>query len=127
MSATTSSIPSWVAPSLAAHPDSCTLQTCPLSLAHLSYLPTLPGNALYAAIFGLCLIAQIALCVRYHIWGFLCGMFGGLVLEIIGYAARIMMHSNPFTKTNFLMWANLDLPNSGAHVTDPSLPGISSA
>ena len=30
-------------------------------------------------------------------------MFGGLVLEIVGYVARIMMHSNPFIKSNFLM------------------------
>jgi hypothetical protein len=102
MSATITSIPG-VAPSLIANPDSCTLQTCPLSLAHTNYLPTLAGNALYASIFGLCLIAQVILCIRYRIWGFLVGMFGGLVLEIIGYVARIMMHSNPFTKTNFLM------------------------
>jgi hypothetical protein len=101
--AATTTIPSWVAPSLIANPDSCTLQTCPLSMAHFTYLPSLPGNALYAALFGLCLIVQIFLCVRYRIWGFLGGMFGGLVLEIVGYAARIMMHSNPFTKSNFLM------------------------
>jgi hypothetical protein len=103
MATTTATIPSWVAPSLIANPDSCTLQTCPLSMAHVTYLPSLPGNALYAALFGLCLIVQIFLCVRYRIWGFLGGMFGGLVLEIVGYVARIMMHSNPFTKSNFLM------------------------
>jgi hypothetical protein len=103
MAATTTTIPSWVAPSLVANPDSCTLQTCPLSMAHVTYLPSLPGNALYTALFGLCLIAQIFLCVRYRIWGFLGGMFGGLVLEIVGYVARIMMHSNPFIKSDFLM------------------------
>ena len=72
-------------------------------MAHLTYLPTLPGNALFAALFGLCLITQILISVRYRTWGFLGGMFGGVLLEVIGYVARILMHSNPFTQSNFLM------------------------
>ncbi|MCJ1478748.1 hypothetical protein MMC13_007432 [Lambiella insularis] len=104
MSATTTSIPSWVAPSLIASPDACTLSTCPLSMAHLTYRPTLPGNALFAGLFGLCLGAQILLSVRYRIWGFLGGMFGGIVLEVIGYIGRILMYSNPFIQSNFLMY-----------------------
>ena len=86
-----------------ANPDVyCTLTTCPLSLAHLSYLPSLPGNALYAALFSLLLVAQIGLGIRYRIWGFLCGMLGGIILEMLGYVFRIMMHSNPFTQGPFL-------------------------
>lgn len=41
--------------------------------------------------------------VAARTWGFLGGMFGGLVLEIIGYVGRIQMHSNPFTDSPFLM------------------------
>ena len=103
MSTTTSSIPSWVAPSLVANPDDCTLQTCPLSMSHFDYVPTLPGNALFAGILGLCLVAQIVFCIRYRIWGFLAGMIGGLALEVAGYVARVMMHSNPFSHGDFLM------------------------
>jgi hypothetical protein len=81
----------------------CTLATCTLAQAHYRYLPSLPGNALYTAIFGIFLAAQIFLGIRSRAWGYMVGMFGGLVLEIIGYVARIQMHSNPFTQTPFLM------------------------
>ena len=85
-------------------PDAdCTLKTCSLLQAHYLYVPSLPGNALYAGIFGLALAVQIIFGVRYRTWGFLGGMFGGCVLEVIGYVGRIQMHSNPFTDPPFLM------------------------
>jgi membrane-bound metal-dependent hydrolase YbcI (DUF457 family) len=84
-------------------PDAqCTLQTCSLLQAHYQYIPSLAGNALYAGIFGLLLAFQIFFGWRARTWGFLGGMFGGLVLEIIGYVGRIQMHSNPFTDSPFL-------------------------
>ncbi|EQB46069.1 Sphingoid long-chain base transporter RSB1 [Colletotrichum gloeosporioides] len=83
----------------------CTVGTCPLSCAQVEYLPTLAGNALYAAIFGLLLVAQIALGIRYKTWGFMVGMVCGLILEVVGYAGRIMLHDNPFDFNNFIMQA----------------------
>ena len=83
--------------------DLCTLQTCPLVLAHTNYIPSLGGNALYAAIFGLALITQVFFTIKYRTWGYGVAMFGGLMLEIIGYVGRIQMHSNPFAKGPFLM------------------------
>ena len=83
--------------------DLCTFQTCPLSLANFDYVPTLGGNVLYATIFGMALIAQLFFTIRYKTWGYGVAMFGGLLLEIIGYAARIQMHFNPFTSNPFLM------------------------
>ena len=84
--------------------DLCTLQTCPLALANVHYIPNLGGNALYAAIFGIALIAQFCLTIKYRgTWGYGIAMLGGLILEIIGYVARIQMHSNPFTSDPFLM------------------------
>lgn len=80
----------------------CTLQTCSLLQAHFTYLPNMAGNILYTTIFGILLILQIGFGVRYKTWGYLGGMFGGLLLEIIGYAARVQMHSNPFLKPPFL-------------------------
>ena len=87
----------------------CTLSTCPsvldgVHLAHLTYLPTVAGNALYAAIFGVLIVTQIILGIRYRTWGYMIGMFFGLLCEIIGYAGRIMMHSNPFVDANFIMY-----------------------
>lgn len=81
----------------------CTLETCPMSCAQVDYLPTLAGNAIYATAFGLLLIAQLGLGIRYKTWGFMVGMVFGLFLEIVGYAGRIMLHNNPFEFNNFIM------------------------
>jgi len=87
----------------------CTLQTCPLvldgvPLAHLSYLPSVAGNALYAGIFGLFFCLQVLFGVRYRTVGYLIGMFCGLLLEIVGYVGRVMMNSDPFINANFIMY-----------------------
>ncbi|PYI11623.1 RTA1-domain-containing protein [Aspergillus sclerotiicarbonarius CBS 121057] len=76
--------------------DYCTLDICPLSEAYVYYVPSLAGNAFYLAVFAALLIAQVGLGIRYRTWGYLIGLFGGLVLEIIGYAGRLQMHYNPF-------------------------------
>jgi hypothetical protein len=83
--------------------DFCTLQTCPISDAQVHYDPTLAGNALYSVIFVCLLVAQIIQGIRYRTWTFTSALFGGLLLEIIGYAGRILMHFNPFNFNNFLM------------------------
>lgn len=84
--------------------DLCTLQTCPLSLANFTYVPNLFGNVLYAAIFGLVLISQIGLTIKYRsTWGYGVAMACGLALEVVGYVARIQMHQNPFPSNPFLM------------------------
>lgn len=81
----------------------CTLALCPLSLAQVHYVPSLAGNALYTAIFVLVLALQLFLGIRYKTWGFMVGMCSGIILEVIGYIARIQMHSNPFRENPFLM------------------------
>ena len=58
--------------------DLRTLQTCPLVLAHVDYIPSLAGNVLYAAMFSLALIAQILFIIRYRTWGYGVAMYGGL-------------------------------------------------
>ncbi|RAH55815.1 RTA1-domain-containing protein [Aspergillus piperis CBS 112811] len=82
--------------------DYCTLTTCPLSSAYINYVPSLAGNIFYAAIFSTLLIAQLILGIRYRTWSYLTGLFGGLLLEIIGYVGRIQMHYNPFKFTPYL-------------------------
>ena len=89
-------------------PMLCTTCTCPLVLdgnllGYMSYFPSLAGNAFFAALFGLCLLPQIFLGIRYKTWGFLIAMAGGLILEILGYVARILMRDNMFTNSYFIM------------------------
>lgn len=82
--------------------EHCTLGTCPLSEAFVTYVPSLPGNVLYIALFGVMLLFQVIMGIRWKTWGYLVGMFGGLVLEIIGYAGRTQLHYNPFLFNAFL-------------------------
>ncbi|KAH8660450.1 putative RTA1 domain protein [Xylariales sp. PMI_506] len=82
--------------------NACTIETCSLEYANLRYIPSLAGNVIYAALLGLLVVAQTGLAIRYKTWGFFVGIFGGLALEIIGYAARIEIHYNPFPFDPFL-------------------------
>jgi hypothetical protein len=65
-------------------------------------LPTPAGNTVYAATFCLLLLAQLELGI-YKTWGCMAGTICGLILEVVGYAGRIMLHDNPFNFNNFIM------------------------
>ena len=84
--------------------DVCTVSTCPISYGVVEYRPNVAGNILYAALFGMLLVGQIGLGIYYRTWGFLAAVGSGLILEVIGYIGRIMLHSNPFTLDNFLVY-----------------------
>lgn len=54
---------------IAADPDDyCTIDTCPLSLANFTYVPSLGGNVTYLAIFAAILIPQVYLGIRHKTW-----------------------------------------------------------
>ncbi|KAG2421318.1 hypothetical protein HFD88_005292 [Aspergillus terreus] len=82
----------------------CTLDTCPLDWALVRYRPSLPGNALYLALFLTMLLIQIYQGFRSRIWSYLACMTCGLVLEVVGYGGRLMLHSNPFNFSSFLQY-----------------------
>ena len=86
--------------------DYCTLDICPLSEAYVEYVPSLAGNAFYLGVFAVLLVAQVVLGIRYRTWSYLAGLFGGLVLEIIGYAGRLQMHYNPFRFDPYLEYVH---------------------
>lgn len=56
----------------------CTLETCDLSLASFLYIPTLPGNAVYAGVFAALLFGQLYLNIRHKSWGYMVAMIAGL-------------------------------------------------
>jgi RTA1 like protein len=89
------------------NPDAiCNITLCDLTLAHFDYIPSLGGNTFYATIFGIYIIANIYLGIRHKAWGYMAAMFFGLVGEVIGYIARILLNQNPFDPTgnNFLIY-----------------------
>lgn len=84
--------------------NTCTYQTCCISeQGQIGYLPTIPGNAVYAGCFAILLLAQLFLGIKYKTWSFVTWMFFGIVGELIGYVARIWLHINVFSFNAFLM------------------------
>ncbi len=73
-----------------------------LQYATVTYVPTLPGNALYLAIFVVILVVQITQGIVYRTWNYMICMIFGLALEAIGYGSRIGMHLNPWASNPFL-------------------------
>lgn len=83
--------------------DNCTLSTCPIEAAYVEYQPNVPGNAIFMGVFGLLLIGQIGLGFMYRTWSYMVPMVAGLILEVLGYLGRIMLHNNPFNFDSFLL------------------------
>ena len=77
--------------------NQCTLDTCPLSDSYFAYRPSLAANALFLALFAfslICFILQVLLSRRFI--GFTIALVSGCVLEVVGYAGRLMSWKNPF-------------------------------
>ncbi|KAL2813838.1 RTA1 like protein-domain-containing protein [Aspergillus granulosus] len=83
--------------------DECTLETCSIEDAYIRYQPSVPGNAIYIALFGTLLVVQVIQTPLYRMWGFSLSMIAGLFLEVLGYSARILFHDDPFSFDWFLM------------------------
>lgn len=85
--------------------STCTLATCSVKeYGQIEYIPNLAGNAIYAGIFGLLLASQLFLGIRYKTWGYLVGMLFGLLLELLGYVGRLMLHNDIFNKNSFIIY-----------------------
>ena len=79
--------------------NQCTLDTCPLSDSYYAYRPSLPANAVFLALFAfslLCFLAQALLSRRFI--GFTIALVSGCILEVVGYAGRIVSYINPFNQ-----------------------------
>jgi hypothetical protein len=81
----------------------CTLQTCDMKYATIAYLPNVGGNVFYTECFITLLGTQIFFGIRHKTWSYLVPMIFGILLEIIGYIGRLMLHHNPFIMNNFLV------------------------
>lgn len=90
--------------------DQCTLQTCSMDQAIIRHLPSVAGNLVCLAVFGLLLLLQVGMGIFYRTRSFLAGVAFCLVLEIVGYAGRVMMmmmmmmRADPFAMAPFLMY-----------------------
>ena len=77
---------------------------CLFYWGYLEYLPNIPANAVFIAIFATGLIAQGFLGLRHRTWSFSMAMLTGIILEMLGYGARIGLHYNVSIDTWFIMY-----------------------
>ncbi|KAH8671574.1 RTA1 like protein-domain-containing protein [Xylariales sp. PMI_506] len=83
--------------------SSCTLSTCPISETSLGYVPNFGGNIFFVAWFAILTISQLVICTRHKTWSYLFGQFCGLILEAVGYGARVQLSRNPFASGPFIL------------------------
>lgn len=83
--------------------DDCTVETCCLAQSYFLYRPDYSGNLFFVIFFLVCIFPQVALGIRFKTWGYMVGMFLGLVLEAIGYCSRIGLHQDPFSQGSFML------------------------
>jgi hypothetical protein len=81
----------------------CTPSLCSLDYAVIRYVPNAPSNFLLACIFALFLLTHIILWVIRRTHSFSFAMCCGLILEILGYLARVVMKSHLFVSGPFLV------------------------
>jgi hypothetical protein len=82
--------------------SNCTLDICPVELTVYGYLPSLAANITLVALFVLSAMVHTYLGIRWKTWFFMGCMVVGALNAVVGYSARIILHSNPFNYTAFM-------------------------
>lgn len=85
----------------------CTLATCPIDRAYVHYQHSIPANSFFIELFILLLLLQLILGLWYRTWSFPIATSCGLVLELIGYAGRLLLQQTPFNFSTFLMYVSI--------------------
>jgi hypothetical protein len=62
-------------------------------------------NAFFLSVFVILLAAQCGLVVLFgkRWYGYSIGMMGGLLLELLGYAAKLMLSNDRYNKNGYIM------------------------
>lgn len=80
----------------------CTLDLCPIEYSVYKYRPSVPANATFVALFGVSIFVHVILGIRWRQWNFMALMVLGSLVEIGGYAGRLILHNNPFSFGGFM-------------------------
>jgi RTA1 like protein len=81
----------------------CTLETCSLDDTIYTYRPSLAANASFLTLFALTGILHAIQGVVWKKKAFWIAVVLGCIAEIVGYAGRLISHSNPFDENGFLI------------------------
>jgi len=76
---------------------------CPVEGTLYGYYPSIGANAFFAAFFGLCLVINLGLGIRYKTWTYMIALCLGCLGELVGYIGRILLYNNPYDETGFQM------------------------
>ncbi|KAH7081363.1 sphingoid long-chain base transporter RSB1 [Paraphoma chrysanthemicola] len=84
--------------------DNCTPALCGFQYAYFQYVPTKSANMAFAVLFGISALAYLGQGIARKRWlGFTIAMVSGCVLEVIGYAGRVMAADQLYYETPFLI------------------------
>lgn len=72
----------------------CTPSTCPVEGGFLEYAPSLEGNAVVLAAYAALVPATLGLGYRHKTPTFSLLLTAGLLLQVVGFSARVIMHQN---------------------------------
>ena len=87
--------------SVTSYRAACKKDTCPLAYSYWAYLPSLPANSLFLALFSLSLVLFIVQsCLSRRFLGFTIAMVSGCILEVLGYIGRVLSWYNPFDQAS---------------------------
>lgn len=76
----------------------------PNGVGALSFTPVLVPNVVFLVLFIALFVCQIALTVKFwRFYGYAIGMLGGLLLELLGYAAKVQLSKNRMDKNGYIM------------------------
>ncbi len=81
----------------------CTLDTCRLEDSIYNYQPSLAANASFLAFFAITGVLHIVQGIITKKRAFWIAVALGCAAEVVGYAGRIISHSNPFDQNGFLI------------------------
>ncbi len=77
---------------------------CPVQSSYYFYRVDLGANATFAALFGISLLGYlITFLVTRRAFAFTFAMLSGVILEVVGYAGRLMSWQNQWSENGFLI------------------------
>jgi len=82
----------------------CTIDTCPIDSSYYFYRVSLAANATFIALFSLSLLGfLLTFAFTRRATAFHVAIISGVILEVVGYAGRIMSWKNQWEEQGFLM------------------------
>jgi hypothetical protein len=85
-------------------PDAnCTLDICPIDASVYGYRPDIVTNSVFVGFYAVCGILHTYLGFRFQKWFFTGCMVISCTSIVIGYIGRVLMCSNPWDFTGFII------------------------